>query len=155
MKPRAWLYARFSSSQQQDGDSINRQVNAAQQWCMTNGVELQKTSFRDLAVSGWKSIKRPMFEQLIKAMAEGKIPRGSYVLFESTDRLSRRGWWHTQQLIRMGSICLVLVGQKQRSYLRNRATPRSYEGMAKLNTRSIGTLSRALFQSHIGGNVYT
>lgn len=100
MKPRAWLYARFSSTQQQDGDSINRQVNAAQQWCSTNGVELQQTSFRDLAVSGWKSIKRPMFEQLIKAMAEGKIPRGSYVLFESTDRLSRRGWWHTQQLIR-------------------------------------------------------
>lgn len=100
MKPRAWLYARFSSSQQQDNDSINRQVNAAQQWCMTNGVELQQTSFRDLAVSGWKSIKRPMFEQLIKAMAEGKIPRGSYVLCESTDRLSRRGWRHTQELIR-------------------------------------------------------
>ncbi|MGL5093540.1 MAG: recombinase family protein [Aeromonas sobria] len=100
MKPRAWLYARFSSTQQQDGDSINRQVNAAQQWSTANGVELQQTSFRDLGVSGWKSIKRPMFEQLIKAMAEGKIPRGSYVLFESSDRLSRRGWRHTQQLIR-------------------------------------------------------
>ncbi|MFM5360002.1 recombinase family protein [Aeromonas veronii] len=84
---KAWLYARFSSSQQADGDSINRQVKAAQQWCGTNGVELQETSFRDLGVSGWKSIKRPMFEQLIKAMSEGKIPRGSYVLFESTDRL--------------------------------------------------------------------
>lgn len=100
MKPRAWLYARFSSTQQQDGDSINRQVNAAQQWSTANGVELQQTSFRDLGVSGWKSIKRPMFEQLITAMSEGKIPRGSYVLFESTDRLSRRGWRHTQELIR-------------------------------------------------------
>lgn len=97
---KAWLYARFSSSQQADGDSINRQVKAAQQWCHANGVELQETSFRDLGVSGWKSIKRPMFEQLIKAMSEGKIPRGSYVLFESTDRLSRRGWRHTQELIR-------------------------------------------------------
>ncbi|MFM5100860.1 recombinase family protein [Aeromonas veronii] len=97
---KAWLYARFSSSQQADGDSINRQVKAAQQWCSANGVELQETSFRDLGVSGWKSIKRPMFEQLIKAMSEGKIPRGSYVLFESTDRLSRRGWRHTQELIR-------------------------------------------------------
>ncbi|MEG0006915.1 MAG: recombinase family protein [Aeromonas sp.] len=97
---KAWLYARFSSSQQADGDSINRQVKAAQQWCSANGVELQQTSFRDLGVSGWKSIKRPMFEQLIKAMQEGKIPRGSYVLFESTDRLSRRGWRHTQELIR-------------------------------------------------------
>ncbi|MGL6533701.1 recombinase family protein [Aeromonas caviae] len=97
---KAWLYARFSSNQQADGDSINRQVKAAQQWCDANGVELQQTSFRDLGVSGWKSIKRPMFEQLIKAMSEGKIPRGSYVLFESTDRLSRRGWRHTQELIR-------------------------------------------------------
>lgn len=97
---KAWLYARFSSSQQADGDSINRQVKAAQQWCSANGIELQQTSFRDLGVSGWKSIKRPMFEQLIKAMQEGKIPRGSYVLFESTDRLSRRGWRHTQELIR-------------------------------------------------------
>ncbi|MFM5353956.1 recombinase family protein [Aeromonas dhakensis] len=97
---KAWLYARFSSNQQADGDSINRQVKAAQQWCDANRVELQQTSFRDLGVSGWKSIKRPMFEQLIKAMSEGKIPRGSYVLFESTDRLSRRGWRHTQELIR-------------------------------------------------------
>ncbi|MFL9600069.1 recombinase family protein [Aeromonas dhakensis] len=97
---KAWLYARFSSNQQADGDSINRQLKAAQRWCDANGVELQQTGFRDLGVSGWKSIKRPMFEQLIKAMSEGKIQSGSYVLFESTDRLSRRGWRHTQELIR-------------------------------------------------------
>ncbi|MCO4201215.1 recombinase family protein [Aeromonas hydrophila] len=100
MKPRAWLYARFSSQQQHGNDSLNRQQKSAESWCSTNGASLQPTSFRDLGVSGWKSIKRPMFEQLITAMTEGKIPSGSYVLFESTDRLSRRGWRHTQQLIR-------------------------------------------------------
>jgi hypothetical protein len=32
----------------------------------------------------------------------------------------------------MGSVCLVLAGQEQRSYLRSLATPRSYEGMDKI-----------------------
>ncbi|WP_339009476.1 recombinase family protein [Aeromonas popoffii] len=119
MKSKAWLYARFSSSQQADGDSINRQVKAAQQWCGANGVELQQTSFRDLGVSGWKSIKRPMFEQLIKAMEEGKIPRGSYVLFESTDRLSRRGWEHTRELIKQITVqhgCNLVILDKNQIY---------------------------------------
>ncbi|MGL6606625.1 recombinase family protein [Aeromonas hydrophila] len=122
MKSKAWLYARFSSSQQADGDSINRQQKAAEAWCKSNGVELQQTSFHDLGVSGWKSIKRPMFEQLIKAMQEGKIPSGSYVLFESTDRLSRRGWEHTRELIKQITIkhgCKLVILDKNQVYTKD------------------------------------
>ncbi|AZU48395.1 MAG TPA: recombinase family protein [Kurthia gibsonii] len=121
MKSKAWLYARFSSSKQIDGDSINRQQKKAEEWCCSNGVELQQTSFHDLGVSGWKSVKRPMFEQLIKAMEEGKIPSGSYVLFESTDRLSRRGWEHTRELIKQITVkhgCKLVIMDKGQVHTR-------------------------------------
>lgn len=120
MKKKSWLYARFSSAQQNaDGRSIDRQVKAAQEWCKTNGVELQETTFADLGVSGWKSVKRPMFEQLLAAIQEGKIPNGSYILFESTDRLSRRGWRHVQELIRNIVViydCSLVILDKNQIY---------------------------------------
>ncbi|WP_429102183.1 recombinase family protein [Aeromonas rivipollensis] len=121
MKPKAWLYARFSSVQQQDGDSINRQQQAAEKWCLAHDVELQQTRFADMGVSGFKSITRPMFEQLITAMSEGRIPSGSFVLFESTDRLSRQGWRHVQDLIRTITCvygCKLVILDKGQIYTR-------------------------------------
>lgn len=119
---KAWLYARFSSNQQADGDSIRRQTTAASAWCKTHGIELQATTFADLGVSGWKSIKRPMFEELLKAIEQGKIPRGSYILFESTDRLSRRGWRYTQDLIRKivcANDCQLVILDKNQTYTKD------------------------------------
>ncbi|MEL5858852.1 LamG domain-containing protein, partial [Aeromonas veronii] len=40
-------------------------------------------------------------------------------------------WLRISSWLNMGIVCWVLAGQGWRSYLRSRATPRSYEGMVK------------------------
>lgn len=101
MTRKAWLYARFSSKKQEQGSSIERQQQAAERYCAANGIELQTTTFFDLGVSGFskKSSQRPMFRELTIALEQGRIPAGSFLLFESTDRLSREPWIVVQRLI--------------------------------------------------------
>ncbi|TNI10916.1 hypothetical protein CF134_20000 [Aeromonas salmonicida] len=41
-------------------------------------------------------------------------------------------WLRISSWLNMGIVCWVLAGQGWRSYLRSRATPRSYEGMVKI-----------------------
>jgi len=43
-------------------------------------------------------------------------------------------WLRISSWLNMGIVCWVLAGQGWRSYLRSRATPRSYEGMVKVLT---------------------
>ncbi|WP_210472602.1 recombinase family protein [Vibrio crassostreae] len=98
---KAYLYIRFSSKQQEQGDSVRRQEEAAQKWCNSNDVELSDLTFEDLGVSAFKEGgKRPALADLIEAIELGKIARDSYVLVENDDRLSRQGWYATQQMIR-------------------------------------------------------
>ncbi|PTP81156.1 recombinase family protein [Vibrio splendidus] len=98
---KAYLYIRFSSKQQEQGDSVRRQEKAAHEWCKVNEVELSDMTFEDLGVSAFKEGgKRPALADLIEAIEMGKISRGSYVLVENDDRLSRLGWYATQQMIR-------------------------------------------------------
>ena len=98
---KAYLYIRFSSKQQEQGDSVKRQEAAARKWCDDNSVELSDLTFEDLGVSAFKEGgKRPALADLIEAIEVGKIARDSYVLVENDDRLSRRGWYATQQMIR-------------------------------------------------------
>ncbi|HCG9752644.1 TPA: recombinase family protein [Vibrio parahaemolyticus] len=98
---KAYLYIRFSSKQQEQGDSVRRQEEAARKWCKTHDVELSDMTFEDLGVSAFKEGgKRPALADLIEAIELGKIARDSYVLVENDDRLSRHGWYATQQMIR-------------------------------------------------------
>ncbi|WP_429142505.1 recombinase family protein [Aeromonas veronii] len=95
----AILYSRFSSSQQADGDSLRRQTERAQQFCLQNGLTLSDITFQDLGISGWQAKKRDGLESLIEAIESGSIPAGSFVLVEAADRLSRRGFRHVLQLV--------------------------------------------------------
>ncbi|YCO01681.1 recombinase family protein [Vibrio sp. VNB-15] len=99
-KPTAFLYARFSTSRQQFSDSLRRQTEAAKEYCDRHGYELSEKTFEDLGVSGFKSARsKPALEEFIAAVEQGKIPRGSILLCEDHDRLSRLGWVHTMNLI--------------------------------------------------------
>lgn len=88
----AILYSRFSSAQQADGDSLRRQTERAEQFCRNNGLTLSDLTFQDLGISGWQAKKREGLEGLIEAVKTNRIPKGSFVLVEAADRLSRRGW---------------------------------------------------------------
>lgn len=96
----AILYSRFSSSQQSSGDSLRRQLEAAQKFCSLHGLELSETTFQDLGISGWKDVKRDGLERLIEAVESGAIPNDSYILVEHTDRLSRQGWQAVSDLVK-------------------------------------------------------
>lgn len=88
---RAFSYARFSSAKQADGYSLARQTEAAQRYCERNGLTLDEQTFVDLGVSGYHGSNSQagdlgVFIDLVK---DGRIPRGSVLIVENTDRLSR------------------------------------------------------------------
>ncbi|MBM4873263.1 recombinase family protein [Vibrio parahaemolyticus] len=88
----AYSYIRFSSSQQSQGDSLRRQIQLAEKYCIENNLTLSDTNFRDLGVSAFHSTNSQEDSGLgkfLSALSQGRINEGSYLLVESLDRLSR------------------------------------------------------------------
>ena len=91
----AYSYIRFSTRAQSDGDSERRQNEAAESWCKRNGVAHDKnTTLRDLGKSAFLGTHRTNPDRFalaafLKLVEAGKVPRGSALIVESLDRLSR------------------------------------------------------------------
>jgi DNA invertase Pin-like site-specific DNA recombinase len=87
----AYSYVRFSTSKQELGDSLRRQVQMAEDYCAKAGLDLHPVSYRDLGVSAFKrkNIERGALSAFIEAVRIGKVARGSYLVIEQFDRLSR------------------------------------------------------------------
>jgi DNA invertase Pin-like site-specific DNA recombinase len=88
-------YVRFSTPEQRKGDSLRRQTEAAAKWCERNGVRLDMTrTYHDLGKSAFlgehrKNPDRHALAAFLKLVEAGKIPKGSYLIIESLDRLTR------------------------------------------------------------------
>lgn len=93
--PMAYSYIRFSSREQAKGDSVRRQASKRDDWCARNNVTLDTSrTLHDLGKSAFKGDhrKNPDTNALAAFLAlvdDGKIARGSYLLIESLDRLTR------------------------------------------------------------------
>jgi DNA invertase Pin-like site-specific DNA recombinase len=90
LKP-AISYLRFSSKAQSLGDSYRRQVTATEKWCHENGYELSK-QLEDLGVSAFNGSNLDDTSALggfVKLIERGKIPKGTVLVCENLDRLSR------------------------------------------------------------------
>lgn len=91
----AYSYIRFSTAEQMKGDSLRRQSELAEKWCERNGVTLDKTTtFRDLGRSAFggehrKNPDRHDLARFLKLVEDGRVPRGSFLIIENLDRLSR------------------------------------------------------------------
>jgi DNA invertase Pin-like site-specific DNA recombinase len=91
----AYSYIRFSTPEQAQGDSLRRQSELAENWCKRNKVALDRTTtFRDLGRSAFagdhrKNPDRHALARFLKLVEEGRVPRGSYLIIENLDRLSR------------------------------------------------------------------
>lgn len=91
----AYSYIRFSTTEQRRGDSLRRQTKAGADWCQRNNVRMDTgITFRDLGRSAFlgdhrKNPDRHALAAFLKLVEEGKIPRGSYLIIESLDRLTR------------------------------------------------------------------
>lgn len=90
MKAKAYSYVRFSTKDQIKGDSLRRQTAATAEWCTRNGVELCD-SYSDLGVSAFrgKNAEVGALSDFLALVRKGKIEKGSYLIVESLDRVSR------------------------------------------------------------------
>jgi DNA invertase Pin-like site-specific DNA recombinase len=90
--PKAYSYLRFSTPEQAKGDSKRRQWELAKNYAEKNGLELdEELTFHDAGVSAYRgaNIEIGRLGEFIDAVDNGIIERGSYLLVESIDRLSR------------------------------------------------------------------
>lgn len=89
--PKAYSYRRFSSKRQEGGDSLRRQIELAEQYAKDHGLTLDLLTFEDLGISAFKgrNVREGSLSAFLKAVDDGLIVSGSYLLVESLDRLSR------------------------------------------------------------------
>ena len=87
----AILYARFSTPSQEKGDSLNRQITDCKAFCERHGLEVVDT-VTDLGRSAYKGDHLSMgnLGKLTARIAAGEVPKGTTLVFEKFDRLSRQ-----------------------------------------------------------------
>lgn len=89
----AYSYIRMSSELQLKGDSLRRQIELSERYAEEHGLELVKDfKLHDIGVSAYKgaNVQRGALGRFLEAVQVGEIPKGSFLLVESLDRLSRQ-----------------------------------------------------------------
>ncbi|MGF6902910.1 recombinase family protein [Paraburkholderia sp. GAS348] len=90
--PTAYSYIRFSTPEQKKGDSLRRQKELSEQYAREHGLILDTSlHLHDLGVSAYdrSNVTRGALGAFLKAIDDGRVASGSYLLVESLDRLSR------------------------------------------------------------------
>ncbi len=87
---RAYSYVRMSTHKQLRGDSLRRQLERSKAFADEHSLLLDD-SLRDIGISAWKgrNFKTGALGRFLSMVESGEIPKGSYLLIESLDRLSR------------------------------------------------------------------
>jgi archaellum component FlaC len=104
----AYSYARFSTLDQQTGDSERRQAKQAEDYAKEHNFKLVSLGVDGgLSAYSGKNISEGILGYFIKEVEAGKISKGSVLLLESPDRFSRQqfsdAWPHFQKILK-GSI---------------------------------------------------
>ena len=90
--PKAYSYIRFSTPEQAKGDSFRRQTEASRKYAEDHGLVLDTSlNLFDQGLSGYTGENRTKgaLSVFIRAVETGLVPKGSVLLVESLDRLSR------------------------------------------------------------------
>jgi len=93
MKPKAFSYLRFSTPEQLKGDSLRRQAKLAEDYVRTHGLDLNtELNLKDLGVSAYRgaNVETGALGAFLQAVRSKIVPRGSFLLVESLDRVSRK-----------------------------------------------------------------
>ena len=107
MVTKAYSYVRFSTPEQSRGDSFRRQTAAAEEYTKQHGLELDKTlNLYDLGVSGYRgdNVTTGRLGAFLDAVEKKVIPKGSFLLVENLDRLSRN------QILAAQGLFLQIIG---------------------------------------------
>lgn len=89
----AYSYIRLSSERQLQGDSVRRQTELSTEYALKHGLRLAPdAAYQDLGVSAFKgrNVADGALGKFVAAAKSGLIPKGSFLLVESIDRLSRQ-----------------------------------------------------------------
>jgi DNA invertase Pin-like site-specific DNA recombinase len=124
-KQKVFSYIRFSTPDQGNRKSktgkeskyrrsLDRQLKRTNEWCAKNGYTLEESSYRDLGVSAFKgdNATEGKLGAFIEAVDSGAVPKGSILVMESLDRLSRQQVHHALELflgiLRRGIVIVTL-----------------------------------------------
>lgn len=136
-QPKAYSYKRFSTPAQEQGDSLRRQTKMAQDWADRKGVPLDtELNLTDKGVSAYTGANKDVgnLGAFLRAVEDGTVPQGSWLLVENLDRLSREpafdASYTMQGIIRQGVTVVDLSDGLGREY--NTETLRSSEGLMHL-----------------------
>lgn len=92
MRERVYSYLRFSDAKQAEGYSTERQTAYAEAWAKEHGLQLDaELSMRDEGLSAYHQthVKRGALGVFLAAVEIGQVPKGSVLVVEGLDRLSR------------------------------------------------------------------
>lgn len=89
--PRAYSYVRWSSPEQTKGDSLRRQLERAKEYANTHGLDLSEDHWQDAGVAAYRGRNWHVgaLGAFVEAVDAGRVSKGSYLLVEALDRLSR------------------------------------------------------------------
>jgi DNA invertase Pin-like site-specific DNA recombinase len=156
-QPKAYSYKRFSTPAQEQGDSLRRQTAMAEAWTARAGVPLDtELNLTDRGISAYTGANRDVgnLGAFLRAVEDGTVPKGSWLLVESLDRLSREpavdASYTMQGIIRAGVTVVDLSdnGGLGREY--NLETLRSPDGLMHLMAMLL-TFARGNQESTIKG----
>jgi DNA invertase Pin-like site-specific DNA recombinase len=117
-RPKAYSYVRFSTPNQAKGRSYERQIELATAYAHERGLELAETTYKDLGVSAFrgKNAQTGALQAFLKAVEDGEIPSGSFLLVESLDRITRNSIFEAQTLfsriIGLGITLITLLDKR-------------------------------------------
>ncbi|MDY3556297.1 recombinase family protein [Gemmata sp. JC717] len=101
---KAYLYIRFSLKRQKDGKSIKRQTDWAADYCKRKGIALDETlTLVEEGRSGYHGhhlTESGKLGQFLATCKAGRIARGSVLIVEGFDRLSREHPFRAMELVR-------------------------------------------------------
>ncbi len=119
-RPKAYSYVRMSRDTQLKGDSLRRQREACLKYAAQHGLELvDDFAMEDIGVSGWTgaNIESGNFGRFLEAVRKRDVPKGSYLLVEAFDRISRLPPLQALQpfldLVNNGIVLVTLDDEKQ------------------------------------------
>ena len=89
-EPRVYSYIRMSNAEQRHGDSLRRQTEAARQYAEHVGLQLDE-SLIDIGKSAFDGTAQKFgaLSKFLSLVEDGKIAKGSILIVENLDRLSR------------------------------------------------------------------
>lgn len=115
-QPLAISYLRFSTPEQEQGDSFRRQTKAADDYAARHGLYLRDDlRFADRGISAFRGANGASgaLAAIARAAEDGSLPKGTYLLVENLDRLSRQdpfdASYQLQTLVRAGLIVVTLT----------------------------------------------